>query len=203
MRTGSLSLAVLGFAACLAGCSDKSADKAAAPIGLAPGQPANLPIDQSWINAAQTISDAMGGCSLPPNPSHTSRIVTLEKEKIVLLACSQSAYSYTDRLFAVSGKDIRLLSLPDYDAVGWFASDHIGMAELDAGTAVLTTQHKIDGKDNCGSEGRYQWNGTRFDLQELRWQACDDKTNGPPPFPVIWPAVVTPGADLSNSAPAP
>ncbi len=205
MRAGSLSLAVLGLglATCLAGCGDKSGAKTAAPIGIAPGQPANLSIDQSWINAAQTVSDAIGGCTAPANPSHVSRVVTLEKNKIVLLACNQSAYSYTDRLFAVSGKDLRLLSLPDYDAAGWFAGDQVGMAELDAGTAVLTTQHKVDDKDACGSEGRFQWNGTRFDLQELRWQACGDKNTGGPPFPVIWPAIVTPGADLSNSAPAP
>ena len=140
---------------------------------------------------------------MPPNSSHVSRVVTLEKNKIVLLACSQGSYSYTDRLFVVSGKDLRLLSLPDFDATTWFASDQASMAELDAGTAVLTTTRKTEEKSNCGSEGRYQWNGTRFDLQELRWQACGDKNTGGPPFPVIWPAIVTPGADLSNSAPAP
>ena len=203
MRAGSLSLAIIGLAACLAGCGDKSGAKSAAPIGVAPGQPANLPIDQSWINAAQTVSDALGGCSMPPNPTHVSRVVTLEKNKIVLLACSQGPYFYTDRLFEVSGKNLRLLSLPDYDATTWFASDQASMAELDAGTAVLTTTRKADEKDNCGSEGRYQWNGTRFDLQELRWQACGDKNAGGPPFALIWPAIVTPGADLSNSAPAP
>jgi hypothetical protein len=203
MRAGSLGLAVLGLAACLAGCGDKSGATATTPIGVAPGQPANLPIDQSWINAAQAASDAIGGCEMPQNPSHVSHVVTLEKNKVVLLACSQSPYAYTDRLFVVSGASLRLLSLPDYDASGWFASDQAGMAELDAGTAVLTTNRKVGDKNNCGSEGRYQWDGTRFTLQELRWQACDDKNAGPPPFPVIWPQVVTPGADLSNSAPAP
>jgi hypothetical protein len=203
MRAGSLGLAILGLATCLSGCGNKTSENASAPIGVAPGQAANLPIDQSWINAAQTASDAIGGCAMPQNPNHVSRVVTLEKNKIVLLACSQTAYAYTDRLFMVSGNSLRLLSLPDYDATGWFASDQVGMAELDAGTAVLTTSRKVGEKTNCGSEGRYQWDGTRFDLQELRWQACDDKNAGPPPFPVIWPQVVTPGADLSNSAPAP
>jgi hypothetical protein len=203
MRAGSLGLVILGLAACLSGCGDKADDAAAAAIGVAPGQPANLPVDQSWINAAQIASDAIGGCAMPQNPTHVSHVVTLEKNKIVLLACSQSPYSYTDRLFVVSGDHLRLLSLPDYDAAGWFASDQAGMAELDAGAAVLTTNRKVAGKENCGSEGRYQWDGVRFNLQELRWQACDDKDAGPPPFPVIWPQVVTPGADLSDSAPAP
>jgi hypothetical protein len=203
MRAGSLGLAILGLVACLSGCGNKSNGTATVAIGVAPGQPANLPIDQSWINAAQTASDAIGGCAMSQNPSHVSRVVTLEKNKIVLLACNQSPYAYTDRLFVVSGASLRLLSLPDYDAAGWFAGDQAGMAELDAGTAVLTTSRKVDDKDNCGSEGRYLWEGTRFDLQELRWQACDEKNAGPPPFPVIWPAVVTPGADLSNSAPGP
>jgi hypothetical protein len=202
MRAGALSLAILGLAVCLSGCEDKSHSAASAPIGVAPGQPASLPVDQSWINAAQVASDAIGGCAMPANPTHLSHVVTLEKNKIVLLACTQSQFSYTDRLFAVKGDTLHLLSLPDYDAAGWFASDQASMAELDAGTAVLTTSRKVNDK-NCGSQARYQWNGVRFDLQEMRWQGCDDKNPGPPPFPVVWPATVTPGADLSNSAPAP
>ncbi len=155
------------------------------------------------ISAAQKISDTIGGCDEPAGATHKSRVVALEKNKIVLLACSQGPYSYTDRLFVVGAKGARLLSLPDYGADGWFASDQASMAELDAGTGVLTTERKTNGKDACGSEGRYQWSGARFDLQELRFQACDDTSVQGPPFPVIWPAPTTPGADLTNSAPAP
>lgn len=201
MRAAWFGAAILGVAACLAGCGAQSADETAA--GSAPGQPAASAANQAWIDAAQAASDAIGGCASPANASHPSRVVTLEKDKIVLLACTQSPYSYTDRLFAVSGSSLRLLSLPDYDTTGWYATDQAGMAEIDAGAGVLTTQRKVGDKANCGSEGRYQWNGARFDLQELRWQACGDKAPAPPPFPVIWPAPVTAGADLSNSAPPP
>jgi len=40
-------------------------------------------------------------------------------------------------------------------------------AELDAGTGVLTTLRKTGGKDGCGSEGRYQWDGAQFVVQDL------------------------------------
>ncbi|MBI1358890.1 MAG: DUF1176 domain-containing protein [Alphaproteobacteria bacterium] len=191
-----------GLSVCLAGCDGKNGDKAADSATAGPA--ADSVADTASITAAQKISDAIGGCEMPANATHKSRVVALEKNRIVLLACSQGAYSYTDRLFAVDAKGgARLLSLPDFGADGWFASDQASMAELDAGTGVLTTERKIDGKDACGSEGRYQWSGVRFDLQELRFQACDDSSTQGPPFPVIWPAPSVAGADLTNSAPAP
>src|SRR5690606_41666079 len=70
-----------------------------------------------------------------------------------MLACSQDAYAYTHRLFAVhAGGTPQLLSLPDYDATGWFANDQASMAELDAGAGVLTTFRKGATQGSCGTE---------------------------------------------------
>jgi hypothetical protein len=185
------------LAAGLSSCSGKASDKAnAAPAGLTP--------DQASIAQAQKISDIIGGCSqAAAGAGHQTKVITLEKSRIVMLSCSQSDMFYTDRLFLVGASDVQLLALPDYESSGWFSTDQASMAELDAGTGVLTTQRMTGGKEACGSEGRYQWTGARFDLEEMRWQACGDKNVKAPPFPLIWPATQAASADLSNSAPAP
>ena len=91
-----------------------------------------------------------------------SKVVGLESGSIVMIGCSQTAFATTHRLFAVTGEATQLVTLPDYDASGWFASDQASMAEIDAGTGVLTTLRKSADNGSCGSEGRYQWDGDAF-----------------------------------------
>ena len=62
---------------------------------------------------------------------------------------------------------------------------------------------KTGGKDGCGSEGRYQWDGAQFVLQEMRWQSCDDPSLKGPPFPVIWPTQLGAAVDPNGATPAP
>jgi hypothetical protein len=76
------------------------------------------------------------------------------------------------------------------------------MAELDAGTGVLTTFRKSSGNGGCGSEGRFQWDGQRFAVQEMHWQDCKTPSKGPP-FPVIWPTQVGGDVDPDGATPAP
>jgi len=114
MRAGWIAPMVLGLA--LAGCG-----------GATNGEPQSgtVPLegDSALISAAQTISDELGGCVRPANSTIESKVVGLENGAIVLLACSQGEYSYTHRLFAIrAGQKPELVSLPDYDANGWFAS---------------------------------------------------------------------------------
>jgi len=186
MRLASM---IAGAALLLAGCGPD----AAAPQGAA--NAASLAGDDALIEAAQQVSDAIGGCEQAAEGAIASKVVGLENGSIVMIGCNQGANSTTHRLFAMTGGAPQLVSLPDYDATGWFASDQASMAELDAGTGVLTTMRKSADHGGCGSEGRYQWDGERFVLQELRWQGCN--TAGQPPFPIIWPlqqnTVVDPG----------
>jgi hypothetical protein len=160
--------------------------------------------DDALIAAAQTISNAIGGCFKPEDAQVESRVIGLEEGSIVMLACGQGAYSFTHRLFVMRGVEgLQLLSLPDYDSTGWFASDQASMAEIDAGTGVLTTMRKSAGHGGCGAEGRYQWDGVHFALQEMRWKDCsaDDMTG--PPYPVIWPTQQGAAVDPNGATPAP
>ena len=157
--------------------------------------------DTALIAAAQKISDAVGGCVKTADPQLESKVVGLESGSIVMVGCSQGADSATHRLFAVTGDAPGLLTLPDYDASGWFASDQASMAEIDAGTGVLTTLRKSAANGSCGSEGRYQWDGARFVLEELRWQDCNSTT--PPPFPIVWPLQQNAVVDPNGATPAP
>lgn len=162
--------------------------------------------DSALIASAQTVSDAIGGCIRPANVASTveSKVVSLEKNTIIMLACSQSPYSYTHRLFALrSGEAPQLLTLPDYDATGWYGADQASMAEIDAGTGVLTTLRQGNEKATCGSEGRYQWDGTRFALQEMHWQDCAGPQPNGPPFPTLWPTQVGQDVDPNGATPAP
>ncbi len=198
MRLANFTPLVLGLA--LAGCG-----------GTTPGKPAanattGLEGDSALVSAAQAVSDAIGGCVRPANVTSTveSKVVSLEKSTIVMLACSQGAYDYTHRLFAIrAGEPPQLLSVPDYDASGWYATDQASMAEIDAGTGVLTTLRRGNEKETCGSEGRYQWDGARFAVQEMHWQDCKGTTLSGPPFPVLWPTQVGAEVDPNGATPAP
>lgn len=202
MRRGTrtaLGLALAGpaMALLLAGCGGP--DGAAAGEG---GAAASLEGDAALIASAQTISDAMGGCVKPDDAKVESKVVGLENGTIIMLGCSVGAYSTTQRLFAVhSGEKPELLSFPDYDTEGWFASDQVSMGEIDAGTGVLSTFRKSAGHGGCGSEGEYEWDGVRFALRELRWQDCS--VGAAPPFPVMWPPQQGGSTDANTATPAP
>lgn len=196
LRTGLL----LSFAAALvlAGCGGPSTAPGPDPTTTA------LEGDSALVAAAQTVSDAVGGCVRSPEATVDSKVVSLESETIVMLACSQDAYAYTHRLFAVhAGGMPQLLSLPDYDATGWFANDQASMAELDAGAGVLTTFRKGAAQGSCGTESRFEWDGKHFVLQELRWQDCNAPNPGDPPFPLVWPAPQGSPVDQNGATPAP
>lgn len=183
----------------LAGCGAASDDKSA-------NAAAGLEGDSVFIASAQTVSDAIGGCVRPANAASTveSRVVSLEKNTVIMLACSQSPYSYTHRLFALRpGEAPQLLVLPDYDVTGWYGTDQASMAELDAGAGVLTTLRQGNEKATCGSEGRYQWDGERFALQEMHWQDCGGPQPNGPPFPTMWPTQVGAEVDPNGATPAP
>jgi len=160
--------------------------------------------DQAVIVGAIQVSEAMGGCSKPAAPGREPRIVNLESGAIAMIPCNADGFAFTDRLFLLlDTRPPELLSLPDYGSTGWFASDQASMAELDAGTGTLTTMRKIDGGTACGSEGRFQWDGARFVVQELRWQACGDPNASGPPFPAIWPTMTGSTVDPGATTPAP
>jgi hypothetical protein len=192
MRLASM---IAGAALVLAGCDGPDA----APQGVA--NAASLAGDDALIVSAQKISDAIGGCVRPGDAQLESKVIGLESGSIVMIGCSQGAYSSTHRLFAMTGEAPQLVTLPDYDTGGWFASDQASMAEIDAGTGVLTTMRKSAGHGGCGSEGRYQWDGAHFVLQELRWQDCN--TSSPPPFPIVWPLQQNAVVDPNVATPPP
>ncbi|MBU6319825.1 MAG: DUF1176 domain-containing protein [Alphaproteobacteria bacterium] len=192
-----LSLAVFGCDA--ADTPEAALETAGADPGLAP--PSG---DAALIAEARRVSDLLGGCERPVDAPDASKIIPLETATIAMVSCSIGPYSYSDRLFVMKeGAPPRLLSLPDYNEDGWFASDQIGMPELDAGTGVLTTLSKAASDGRCGSEGRYAWTGTLFQLQELRWRACDDPDTAGPTFPQIWPTMTGSTVDPNASTPAP
>lgn len=159
--------------------------------------------DAALIAAAQTISNTVGGCPQSAESEAASKVVGLESGAIVMLGCGRGDGSATHRIFAAhSGRSPQLLSFPDYTAEGWFATTEVSTAELDAGTGVLTTFRRAAEHGACGSEGEYEWDGARFVMRELRWQACG-AGNAPPPFPIIWPTQQgsTTAADTATPAP--
>jgi hypothetical protein len=192
MRLASM---IAGAALLLAGCGGPDAG----PQGVA--NAASLAGDDALIASAQKISDAIGGCVKPADVQIESKVIGLESGSIVMIGCSQRTHSTTHRLFAMTDAAPQLVTLPDYDTSGWFASDEASMAEIDAGTGVLTTMRKSADNGGCGSEGRYQWDGVHFVLQELRWQDC--ATASPPPFPIVWPLQQNAVVDPNVATPAP
>ena len=161
--------------------------------------------DAALIASAQKVSDAIGGCVKPAEGQVESKVVGLERATIVMLGCSAGEYSTTVRLFSVSGTNAPpvLLSIPDYDMSGWFATDQASMAELDAGTGELATMRKSASNGSCGSEATYRWDGKRFALQEMHWQACDEPDAKGPPFPIVWPTQQGAAVDPNGATPAP
>ncbi|MBI1341217.1 DUF1176 domain-containing protein [bacterium] len=174
----------------LAACEDPPpprATQAAASLAEAPALTGNATI----IAAAQAISNGLGGCERPADAVSNTQLLDLGDFTLVQLSCSLGASSFTDRLFIVrDGQPPELVTVPDFDGSGWFATDQLAMAEVDAGARVITTYRKDAGHGGCGSEGRYKWTGARFTLEEMRWRSCDapDVTNGPP-YPLVWPVM--------------
>lgn len=178
-------------------------DPAASDTGASPAR--TLEGDAALIASAQQVSDAVGGCVKPEKAQAESKVVSLEGATIVMIGCSVSEFSSTFRLFAAGagGALPKLLSVPDYDASGWFATDQASMAELDAGTGELTTMRKAVSSGSCGSEATYRWDGKRFALLEMHWQACDQPEAKGPPFPIIWPTQQGSAVDPNGATPAP
>lgn len=200
MRVGKSIPILLALALAMAGCGGNGEGKS--PATAATG----LEGDSALIASAQTVSDAVGGCVRPANVANPvdSKVVSLENATIVMLGCSQSPYSYTHRLFLLRGSAApQLLTLPDYDVSGWYGTDEASMAEIDAGTGVLTTLRQGNERATCGSEGRYQWDGTRFALQEMHWQDCAEPQASGPPFPTLWPTQTGRDVDPNGATPAP
>jgi hypothetical protein len=197
-KFGVCKLAVsLAALASLGACGDPDAAKINPLVG-------NLEGDQTLIASAQTISDAIGGCTKPADAQIESKVVGMQNGAIVMLACSQGSYSTTHRLFAVHTADgLELLTIPDYDAGGWFATDQASMAEIDAGNETLTTFRKSADDGRCGSEGTYHWDGKKFTVQELRSQDCTAPDRKGPPFPVVWPTQVGAVVDPNGATPEP
>lgn len=159
--------------------------------------------DANLIAAAQQISDAVGGCAPAGDDAAASKVVGLENGAIVMLACGETAGSTTHRVFAAhADKPPQLLSFPDYQAEGWFATTEVSAAELDAGTGVLTTFRRASEDGGCGSEGAYEWDGARFVTREIRWRACG-VSNAAPPFPIIWPPQQGASTNPDTATPAP
>lgn len=199
MRLGKITLmaTAVGAALAIAGCGEPDAATANTLVG-------NLEGDAALVASAQTISDAIGGCTKPEGAQIESKVVGLQSGAIVMLGCSQGGYATTHRLFAVRGPDkLELLSIPDFGADGWFAMTQANMAEIDAGTEMLTTFRKAADDGTCGSEGSYHWDGQRFVLQELRWQDCVAADRKGPPFPVMWPTQVGAVVDPNGATPEP
>ena len=200
MRLGSMMrvAAMAGVALAAAGCGG---DPAAGDTNTAKR---SLEGDAALIASAQKISDAVGGCVKPADAQVDSKVVGLERGTIVMLGCSKDEFTSTVRLFSVSGTNApALLSIPDYEMSGWFATDQASMAELDAGTGELTTMRKGAADGSCGSEGTYRWDGKRFALQEMHWQACGEPDAKGPPFPIVWPTQQGAVVDPNGATPAP
>lgn len=200
MRLGSISLIASATALALAtsGCGGEPAADANATAAR------TLEGDAALIASAQKLSDTIGGCTKPADAVMESKVVGLEKDAIILLGCSKSEFATTVRLFLSHGTDAPvLLSIPDYDASGWFATDQASMAELDAGTGVLTTMRKGATDGACGSEGTYHWDGKRFAVQEMHWQACGEPDAKGPPYPIIWPTQQGAAVDPNGATPEP
>lgn len=177
-----------------------------APTGLTNGVDGSAPRlegDAALISAAQQVSDAVGGCPAGQDQTGASKVVGLETGAIVMIACGQNAGADVYRIFSVhAGGPPRLLAFPDYNAEGWLATTEAAMAELDAGTGVLSTFRRDSDQVGCGSEGEYEWNGDRFVIRELRWQACTTDSTGSP-FPIIWPTQQGSATAADTATPAP
>jgi hypothetical protein len=190
-------LTILTLAALCASCGG-DIDTNAPPTGTPE-------LDAPLIATAQQLSDALGGCTRiegaePPE----TKVVSLESASIVMIGCSQSEYAYTSRLFLMgNGGQAQLLTVPDYDADGWFATDQPSLPEIDAGSGTLTTYRTEGDNDVCGAEGLYAWNGKRFVVEEMRWRACDSANQNGPPYPVIWPTQNAPAVVPDDTTPAP
>lgn len=199
MRLGSISqmAAGIGAALTLAGCGEPDAATANTLVG-------NLEGDAALIASAQAISDAIGGCVKSDGAEIESKVVGLQSGAVVMLGCGKGGYATTHRLFAVRGPDkLELLSIPDFGPDGWFATTQASMAEIDAGTEMLTTFRRAADDGRCGSEGSYHWDGKQFVLQELRWQDCAAADRKGPPFPVMWPTQVGAVVDPNGATPEP
>jgi hypothetical protein len=180
----------------LTGCEEvtPTADTADTPVSAAP------PLDDTSLQKAARLNASLGGCEvLEEAPTR----IDLASATLVKTPCTRAQTGYTDRYFRIGedGEPV-LLFLPDFDG-RWFATDRFSMAEVDAGTGVLTTFRKPETGPLCGSEGRYEWIEDRFALQQMGWRDCDTPEGGSTPFPVIWPTQIGSAVRPDEGVPAP
>ena len=178
---------------------------------LAGTMPRSLTVTLANMVYQDEVSCALGALvgGIEDLPSHvgTVRFFSFLTSSLCTLPATLgmgAMFPLTLRLFSVSGTNApALLSIPDYEMSGWFATDQASMAELDAGTGELTTMRKGAADGSCGSEGTYRWDGKRFALQEMHWQACGEPDAKGPPFPIVWPTQQGAVVDPNGATPAP
>lgn len=117
---------------------------------------------------------------------------------LYILPCWSGAYNFSSRLYVGSGDSFEQLAFAEYSSsFGWSATTTLVNAYFDETDKSLTSFNKGRGIGDCGSTGRWQWQGYGFRMLEFAYKdACDGEGGEPGDFPVIYaaPAEPAPGS---------
>ena len=138
---------------------------------------------KGWKDVPRVLLEkhlARGGCDVVrPQFDNTSSEAQRMDPVITVYAisCTAGAYNFGSRYWSVRNGDFlgaELLMFADSDGAGGFTgTDILINPALDAQKGEITSFAKGRGIGDCGSAGRWKWDGYRFMLQELRAQdAC-------------------------------
>ncbi|HEY9011384.1 MAG TPA: DUF1176 domain-containing protein [Devosia sp.] len=156
------------------------------PVRLSPAfDLQNEPVLNLTTVRLTTVHNDRSGCSIRIDEESYDRVwpVALgQYETLFVVPCEDFAYNFVSALYLATDQGIAPAVLPSSDAAAGELGNTVYSPQWDEVSGELRSFYK-GGNGNCGSAGRWTWNGEAFDLVELRArETCDDSTDE-------WPVV--------------
>lgn len=125
------------------------------------------------------LHNGASGCSNQIGEDTYTRVgaVALDQyHTLYTVPCEDFAYNFISALYVATDEGLAPALLPESDAAAGDLGNTVYAGGWDEVTGVLTSFYK-GGNGNCGSEGKWQWTGEKFELIELRArETCDEST---------------------------
>lgn len=113
---------------------------------------------------------------------------------LYILPCWSGAYNFSSRLYVGSADSFEQLAFAEYSSnFGWSATTTLVNAFYDETDKTLSSFNKGRGIGDCGSTGRWQWQGFGFRMLEFAFKDdCDGEGEEAGDFPIVYSAPVEP-----------
>jgi hypothetical protein len=149
----------------------------APPVGLQIAAPP--PVLDLFTVTFLALHNGQAGCSetiTPETYDQVRRIALDQYHTLYSVACERFAYNSITAYYVGTDSDLQPAIMPDSDAAGGTLGNTLYGGDWDEMSGILSSHYK-GGNGNCGSEGKWQWSGDRFELIELRArETCDNTT---------------------------